>query len=276
MELYPAIDLRDGGAVRLTQGDFAREVRYGDPLSLAARFIEGGATWIHVVDLNAARTGVPHERAVLAQIVRLAASGGGAGVKVQTGGGIRTEDDVATILDFGIARVVLGTTALKDPALATRCVRRWPGRVAIGLDYSGADAGVGQAQSHGWEVSSPLSIPTALRQWDGEPIGAVVATSIARDGMLAGPDLDGMRALLALTPHPVIASGGVGSLDDLRALASLSFVAARDRDTDADREGGRAEGASERCTLAGVVVGKALAEGRFSVEEAMAACTASV
>jgi phosphoribosylformimino-5-aminoimidazole carboxamide ribotide isomerase len=277
MELYPAIDLRDGGAVRLTQGDFDREVRYGDPLALTERFIEGGSSWIHVVDLNAARTGVAHERTILAKIVELARS---AGVTVQTGGGIRTEDDVATMLDLGVARVVLGTTALKDPALTTRCARRWPGRVAIGLDYAGADVGVGRAQSNGWEVSSPLSIPSVLEQWEGEPIGAVVATSIARDGMLAGPDLAGMRSLLALTPHPVIASGGVGSLEDLRALAGLSLDEGEGEDGGAGpgRDGGSdgsGSGSGDRARVAGAIVGKALVERRFSVEEAVAACTVS-
>jgi phosphoribosylformimino-5-aminoimidazole carboxamide ribotide isomerase len=256
MELYPAIDLRDGGAVRLTQGDFDREERYGDPLALATRFVEGGASWIHVVDLNAARTGVPHERATLARIVELAASSGSsesagaATVKVQTGGGIRTEDDVAAVLDLGVARVVLGTAALADPALATRCARRWPGRVAVGLDYVVRDDGVAEARGHGWQEGSGRTVPELLGIWAGEPIGAVVATAIARDGMLEGADLAGMRTMLAATALPVIASGGVGSLSDLRALAELD--------------------------LAGVIVGKALVEGRFSLEEAMAACRASV
>jgi len=250
MELYPAIDLRNGGAVRLTQGDFAREKRYGDPLALAATCMEGGASWIHVVDLDAARTGEPHERATLARIVQLAGQAGG---RVQTGGGIRTEDDVAAVLDLGVSRVVLGTTSLRDPALTTRCIRRWPGQIALGLDYSGADIAVGQAQSHGWEVSSPLSIPAVLAQWADEPLGPVVATSIARDGMLGGPDLAGLGTLLSLTPHPVIASGGVGTLDDLRALARLTGPG-----------------------VAGAIVGKALVEGRFSVEEAVAVCAASV
>jgi phosphoribosylformimino-5-aminoimidazole carboxamide ribotide isomerase len=257
VELYPAIDLRDGGAVRLSQGDFAREKRYGDPLALAATFVEGGAPWVHVVDLNAARTGVPHERAMLARIVEVAGR-----ARVQTGGGIRTEDDVAAVLDLGVWRVVLGTTALKDPALTTRCARRWPGRVAVGLDYSGADLATGRAQSHGWEVGSPLSIPAVLAQWDDEPLGAVVATSIARDGMLEGPDLAGLRTLLSLTPHPVIASGGVGTLEDLADLAGVEGRAG---------VGGLAGGG-----LAGVIVGKALVEGRFSVEEAVAACAVSV
>jgi phosphoribosylformimino-5-aminoimidazole carboxamide ribotide isomerase len=249
--LYPAIDLRDGGAVRLTQGDFDREQRYGDPLALAARFIEEGARWIHVVDLNAARTGVPHERETLARIVELA----GSAIKVQTGGGIRAEGDVADVLALGVARVVLGTAALEDPAFATRCARRWPGQIAVGLDYVLRPDGVAEARGHGWEEGSGRTLPELLDLWAKEPIGAVVATAIARDGMLGGADLEGLGAILALTTLPVVASGGVGSLDDLRALAELSVP-------------GR--------TLAGVIVGKALVEGRFGLEEAVAACTVSV
>jgi phosphoribosylformimino-5-aminoimidazole carboxamide ribotide isomerase len=259
MELYPAIDLRDGGAVRLTQGDFERQVRYGDPLALASGFIAAGAPWIHVVDLNAARTGVPHERETLGKIVGLAAAGGTAGaagaVKVQTGGGIRTEDDVAAVLDLGVARVVLGTAALENPGLATRCARRWPGRVAVGLDYVVRPDGVAEARGHGWEEGSGRTVPELLGLWAGEPIGAVVATAIARDGMLGGADVAGLGALLKGTALPVIASGGVGSLEDLRVLAALNV---------------------EGRTLAGAIVGKALVEERFTLEEAMSTCTASV
>jgi phosphoribosylformimino-5-aminoimidazole carboxamide ribotide isomerase len=257
MELYPAIDLRDGGAVRLTQGDFERQVEYGDPLALAVQFIEGGARWIHLVDLNAARTGVPHERATLGRIVVLAEAGDGKGapVNVQTGGGIRTEDDVAAVLDLGVARVVLGTAAIEDPEMAARCARRWPDQIAVGLDYVMGPNGDIEAQSHGWEQGSGRSLSELLKIWAGEPIGAVVATAIARDGMLGGSDLDGLGALLAATALPLIASGGVGSLSDLQALAVLEV---------------------EGRTLAGAIVGKALVEGRFSVEEAVAACTASV
>jgi phosphoribosylformimino-5-aminoimidazole carboxamide ribotide isomerase len=262
MELYPAIDLRDGRAVRLTQGDFSREQRYGDPLALAATFIEGGASWIHVVDLNAARTGVPHERTTLVTIVQQARS---ASVRVQTGGGIRTEDDVAAVLDLGVARVVMGTAALEDPALAARCARRWPGQVAVGLDYAVRADGVAAARAHGWEEGSARTVPELLKIWGGngaeaaadEPIGAVVATEIARDGMLQGPDLTGLSSILGQTSLPVIASGGVSSLDDLRTLAALCV------------------GPGER-RLAGAIVGKALVEGRFTVEEAVAACAPSV
>ncbi len=251
MELLPAIDLRAGTAVRLTQGDFDREARYGDPAELAARYIAGGAHWIHVVDLDAARTGVPHERAALGEIVRLAAD---ASVRVQAGGGIRSEDAAEELLGAGVARVVLGTAALEEPSLAGRCARRWPGRVAVGLDYRVGEDGVAEAQAQGWLAGSGRALSELLALWEGEPIGAVVATAVARDGMLSGPDLSGLEALLAATALPVVASGGVSATGDLADLARL-------------RVAGRA--------LAGAIVGKALVEGRFDVEEGLAACAAS-
>jgi phosphoribosylformimino-5-aminoimidazole carboxamide ribotide isomerase len=251
MELYPAIDVRGGDAVRLTQGDFERETRYGDPVQLARQFIAGGATWLHVVDLEAARTGTTHELPILEEITQLTSER----VRVQTGGGVRTEHVVEAALGRGVSRVVMGTAALKNPALASRCARRWPGQVAIGLDYVLRDDGVAEAQGHGWLRGSERSLPELLANWEGEPFGAVVATSIARDGMLDGPDFDGMRSLLESTALPVIASGGVGSLADIASLAALSVDGRQ---------------------LAGVIVGKALVEGRFGVEEAMAACVPSV
>jgi phosphoribosylformimino-5-aminoimidazole carboxamide ribotide isomerase len=251
MELLPAIDLRRGGAVRLTQGDFDREERYGDPAELAARYISSGARWIHVVDLDAARTGVPHERAALAEIVRLAAAGS---VKIEAGGGIRTEGDAEELLASGVARVVLGTAALEEPALVGRCARRWPGRVAVGLDYRVGADGVAEAQAQGWLAASGRAVTDLLELWAGEPIGAVVATSVARDGMLSGPDLIGLGALLAATGLPVVASGGVSGTADLHALGRLEV-------------GGR--------RLAGAIVGKAIVEGLVSVEEGLAACAAS-
>ena len=251
MDLLPAIDLRAGTAVRLTQGDFDREARYGDPTELAARYVAGGARWIHVVDLDAARTGVPHERAALRAIVRLA---GDASVRVQAGGGIRSEDAAEELLESGVARVVLGTAAIEDPALAGRCARRWPGRIAVGLDYRIGEDGVAEAQAQGWLARSGRSLPELLALWEGEPVGAVVATAVARDGMLSGPDLGGLEALLAATALPVVASGGVSTTDDLARLARL-----------------RVDGRS----LAGAIVGKAFVEGRFGVEEGLDACAAS-
>jgi phosphoribosylformimino-5-aminoimidazole carboxamide ribotide isomerase len=251
MELMPAIDLRAGSAVRLTQGDFDREQRYGDPAELAARFIEGGARWLHVVDLEAARTGVPHERAALEEIVCLA---GASSVRVQAGGGVRTEDAVEELLAVGVARVVLGTAALEDPEVVGRCARRWPGRAAVGLDYRIGEDGVAEAQARGWLTGSGRSITDLLDRWAGEPLGAVVVTAVARDGTMAGPEVDGLADLLSRTELPLVASGGVGVTQDLQRLARL-------------RAGDR--------RLAGAIVGRALAERRFSVEEGLAACTAS-
>ncbi len=229
-------------------------------MELAATYIEGGASWIHVVDLDAARTGVPHERKTLARIVELASGAGGAGgagVKVQTGGGIRREDDVAAVLDVGVARVVMGTAALEDPALAARCARRWPGRSRSGWTTS-CDPTVsprpGRTGGRGLGAD-PARAPGAVGD---EPLGAVVATAIAHDGMLGGSDLVGLGALLdqaAPGALAVIASGGVGTLDDLRDLALVA--------------------PDQLAQLEGVIVGKALVEGRFSVKEAMAACAAS-
>ena len=204
-----------------------------------------------MVDLDGARTGVPHERGVLGRIVGLAHA---AGVNVEFGGGIRSEDDASEVLESGVARVVLGTAALEEPALAGRCARRWPGRVAVGLDYRVGDDGVAEAQAQGWLAGSGLAVSDLLELWEKEPIGAVVATSVARDGMLSGPDLAGLRAVLAATALPVVASGGVSGVEDLVVLARLE-VAGR--------------------TLAGAIVGKAIVEGRLSVEEGIAACAAS-
>ncbi len=251
MDLFPAIDLIEGTAVRLTQGDFKRQHSYGDPVELARSYVAGGARWIHVVDLDAARTGVPHERDTVGAIAELARA---AGVRVQSGGGVRTADDVAALLEVGVARVVMGTAVLQEPALAARCARRWPGQVAVGLDYVMDDQGKAQALSHGWQEGTDHPVRPLLAEWAGEPLGAVVATSIKRDGMLRGPDVVGMRVLLELTELPVVASGGVGEADDLRALAALSVRGRR---------------------LEGAIVGKAIVEKRFSVEEGIAACAAS-
>ena len=175
-----------------------------------------GAGWLHVVDLSAALTGVPHERATLAALATLA-GGSGTGVKglgpvkVQTGGGIRSIDDVAEVLALGVERVVLGTAALEDPDFATSCARRWPGRIAVGLDYKVAADGSYRALGHGWADATGHPLLELLARWKDEPIGGVVATSIERDGMLAGPDLAGLANLLAATDLPVVASGGVST-----------------------------------------------------------------
>lgn len=245
MELFPAIDLSDGVAVRLRQGDFSRRRVYGDPLDLARRYAAGGARWIHVVDLDAARTGFPRNRGVVLSVTEAV------DVAVQCGGGVRRQEDAAALLDAGVARVVLGTAAVRDPAMVEALARRYPRRVAVGLDHRGAGADVAIG---GWEHAGGVTLGQALAHLEGLPLAAVIVTAIERDGTLEGPDLEGLARVLEGYGGDVIASGGVRDGDDLAALARL-------------RGSGRA--------LAGVIVGTALAEGVLGVEEAVAACAAS-
>jgi phosphoribosylformimino-5-aminoimidazole carboxamide ribotide isomerase len=155
---------------------------------------------------------------------------------------------------LGAARAILGTAAIEDPGMVSECAKRWPHQIAVGLDYSVSEDGGMEARAHGWLSGSGASPIELLAGWKDDPIAAVIATSIARDGMLQGTDLAGLTELLNATSVPVIASGGVGSLDDLTQLAALRG----------------AHGA-----LHGAIVGKALVEGRFSVEEAVTLCAAS-
>jgi phosphoribosylformimino-5-aminoimidazole carboxamide ribotide isomerase len=234
MDLYPAIDLRGGRCVRLYQGDFDRETVYGDdPVGQAKRFAEAGAPWIHVVDLDASR-GQGSNRDVVTAVAAAVDP-----VRVQTGGGVRD----GSLLDDGVARIVLGSLAVNDRDVAGDLVGRHPGRVAIGLDHWD-----GEIRTRGWEERSGIQLLDAVQWPEFAGAAAFVVTNIAKDATLEGPDLDGLSMVVRSTTVPVVASGGVGSLDDLRALT----------DTGVD----------------GVIVGKALYEGRFTIEEALAACRA--
>ncbi len=190
----------------------------------------------------------------------IAAAAHAAGVRVQTGGGVRTAADVDELLAAGVDRVVLGTAALADPALAVALARRHPGAVAVGLDYRRRDDGQLEAASRGWLEGSGRTVDEVLAALDGAPLGAVVVTAIERDGTLAGPDVDGLSRVLRSTALPVVASGGVGQADDLRSLAALTVAVA-------------AEDGPRRLT--GAIVGKALVDGRVTMEEALAACVPS-
>lgn len=233
MELYPAIDLRRGRCVRLYQGDFDQETVYGDdPVAVAKAFAAAGARWVHVVDLDASRRDGSN-RALVERVAREA------GLSVQTGGGVRD----GSLLGAGVQRVVLGSVAVEEPDVALDLAARHPGRVAIGLDHRD-----GEVRTRGWEDGSGRDLLALVAQFETAPIAAFVVTDISRDGVLAGPDLDGYTTLLGATATPVIASGGVGTLEHLRQLAALDV-------------GGR--------RLAGAIVGKALYEGAFTVDEAL-------
>ncbi len=238
MDLFPAIDLLDGRCVRLYQGDYQRETVYGeDPVVHAQAFARAGARWIHVVDLDAARTGEPTNRDAIAAITAAV------DVPVQTGGGVRSVDAAEALFAAGVTRVVLGTAALESPGFVRRLADRHP--VAVGLDVRGREVAI-----RGWEHGSGTDVVDLLGEFEGSAVAAFVVTQISRDGTLEGPDLAGLGTVLAHTETPIVASGGVGTLDDLRALARLHDGTRR---------------------LAGAIVGRALYERRFTVEEALAA-----
>jgi phosphoribosylformimino-5-aminoimidazole carboxamide ribotide isomerase len=233
-ELYPAIDLRGGRVVRLTKGDYAAETVYADdPVAMATSFADAGAAWVHVVDLDAARSGDPINRPVVAAIAEALAGR----ARLQNGGGVRTIDDVTALADAGVSRVVMGSAALARPALVAEAAAVMP--VAVGLDHRD-----GRLAVHGWTETSELQLRDALTMFPDA--SAFVITDISRDGMLSGPDVEGLAAAVCATEVPVIASGGVASIADLQALASI-------------------EG------LGGIITGKAIYEGRFTVGEALAA-----
>ncbi len=235
LELLPAVDVADGQAVRLVQGAAGSETGYGDPLAAALAWQEAGAEWIHLVDLDRA-FGRGTNEALLAEVV------GRLDVQVELSGGIRDDASLRAALATGCRRVNIGTAALEDPVWCARAIAEYGDRIAIGLDVRGTTlAARGWTQEGGdlWEV---------LERLEREGCARYVVTDVTKDGTLRGPNLDLLRAVCARTDSPVVASGGVSSLDDLRAIASLRPIG-----------------------VEGAIVGKALYAGAFTLEEALAA-----
>ncbi len=238
MILYPAIDIRGGKAVRLAQGDFAAETVYGeDPLDAARAWVEGGARWLHVVDLDGARDGAP---ANLAHLERIA---GELGVPVQFGGGLRSLESIDAALAAGAERVILGTAAYTDVDFLDDAVAKHGDRVIVSVDTRG-----GRVARAGWTEQTEMEAAAVIEHLQRRGVKRLVYSSIERDGMLTGPDLDEVRRVSEAVRGQFTYSGGIGTLDDLRALAGL-----------------------RRVNLTGVIVGKALYERRFGVGEAQAA-----
>ena len=232
VQLLPAIDLRAGHVVRLSQGDYGRETVYGeDPVAVAQSFVEDGARWIHVVDLDAARGDGPFNRQAIASIV--AAVSGDA--EVQTGGGVRSLENARALASAGVSRVVMGSAAVREPSLVETIAHEVP--VVVGLDHR-----AGQVATDGWLETSSLNIWDALAMFPSA--SGFVITDIARDGMLEGPDLTGLSAAVAKTSIPVIASGGVSDIADIERLAEIQG-------------------------LWGIITGRAVYEGRFTVGDAI-------
>ncbi len=241
LTLYPAIDLKDGACVRLRRGEMDRATVYAtDPAAQAAAWAQAGFTWLHVVDLNGAFAGQPVNAAAVRAILAAV------DLPVQLGGGIRTIATIAMWLESGVSRVILGSAAVRDPALVRDACGRFPGRVAVGID-----ARDGRVAVEGWaETSSVAAHDLALRMQDAGA-AAIIYTDIARDGMLTGVNIEATVTLAGGLTVPVIASGGLAGLDDLRALRT----------------------AAEGTCIEGVIAGRALYDGRLDPPAALAALT---
>lgn len=235
MELWPAIDLRGGKCVRLLQGDYDRETVFGDdPVEMVRRFVAGGAQRLHLVDLDGAKAGSPVQADLVARMVAAA------GIPCQLGGGIRSRETAAAYLAAGVQRVVLGSAAIEHPDLLESLATDFPGRIVLGLD-----ARDGRVAVRGWLETSGVTAIDVARRHAALPLAGIVATDIAKDGTLEGPNLDGLRALIDAVPLPVVASGGVGTAADIRRVAAIG--------------------------AAGCIVGRALYAGAVTLAEALAA-----
>jgi len=234
MQIYPAIDLRGGQCVRLKQGDYARETVYGDPASMALEWQKLGADYLHLVDLDGARAGHPVNGDAIRAIIDAT------GLRCQLGGGLRDESHIEAALGFGVSRVILGTRVLQDPQWVRAMIRDYPYRIVLGLD-----ARDGRISTHGWLQDSGVSLLDIAREFADLPIAAIVFTDIARDGMLTGPNIEALTALAKATAIPVIASGGMATIHDVRGLKTSG--------------------------VEGIIIGRALYEGTIMLPEAIEA-----
>lgn len=233
--LYPAIDMRGGNCVRLLQGDYDKETIYGDsPFDMAGRFAAEGAEWIHMVDLDGAKDGKRvNDRFVIEAAQKLT------NVKIQIGGGIRSEEDILHYLENGVDRVIIGSIAVSNPEFAIEMIKKYGARIAIGIDAKN-----GYVATHGWIDTSELKAVELGKRLADAGADTFIFTDIATDGTLAGPNIAAVCEMAEVTGKNVIASGGVSSLADLQALAAEKGIG-------------------------GAIVGKALYENRFTLKEAL-------
>jgi phosphoribosylformimino-5-aminoimidazole carboxamide ribotide isomerase len=237
MILFPAIDLKDGHAVRLLRGEMGSATVFNkDPADQARRFAEAGFDWLHVVDLNGAFAGAPVNRVAVRSILAAV------DLPVQLGGGIRSLAAIEGWLEAGVRRVILGTAALKDPALVREACRRYPGGILVGID-----ARAGRVAVEGWAEQSEIEAGELAERFEDAGVAAIVFTDIDRDGVLQGPNLEAAARLAEQVSIPVIASGGVSSLDDIAALLQISHLG-----------------------IAGAIIGRALYDGRVDPASATA------
>ena len=231
--IYPAIDLLQGRCVRLKQGDYSQVTVYSDdPAAMAETFLEAGSSWIHIVDLDAAKSGIPKNHSLIAEIASRT------GLKVQTGGGIRNMDTLDRVLDSRIARAILGTSAIRDRDFTCKAVAKYGSRIAIGIDARNGEVAV-----DGWTQKSGVNVLDFAKIMESIGVQTIIYTDISRDGMLQGAETHGIRQLVRETALSVIASGGIGTMEDVLEAKS-----------------------SGAC---GVIIGKALYEGKVDLKECL-------
>jgi phosphoribosylformimino-5-aminoimidazole carboxamide ribotide isomerase len=235
MDILPAIDLRDGKCVRLIQGQYDRQITYkDDPVAQAQEFYDAGARWLHLVDLDGAKEGYPVNAETVGRIVH------GTSLKVELGGGIRDEKTIEQMLHLGLERVILGTKAIEDFEWFSQMSFLFPGKLVLGLDARGSTLA-----KHGWIQEGGQDLIGFARKAAGLPIAAIIYTDISKDGMLAGPNLQRTQQLIEAVSVPVIASGGVTTLQDVKNTKSIG--------------------------AAGAIIGRSLYEGTIDLKEAIAA-----
>ena len=233
MEIWPAIDLRGGKCVRLRQGDYSQETVFGDdPASIAKQWANQGGQYLHLVDLDAAKDGSSANLASVRAIVEAV------DIPCELGGGVRSRDKIRELLEIGLARLVVGTRALKEPDWFREVCREFPQRLVLGID-----ARDGMVATDGWLETSETSAIDLARQFEGEPLAAIVYTDIATDGMMAGPNVEAMAEMQRSVNVPVVASGGVTTVDDVQWLSEAG--------------------------MAGCIIGRALYEGTIDLKRAL-------
>ena len=233
MYILPAIDLRDGKCVRLIQGEYHRQITYrDDPLEQAREFSSAGAKWLHIVDLDGANVGKPVNTKTIAAIANLGL------FKIEVGGGLRDEASIKQLLDTGIERAIIGTKAVSDFRWFSRMVGKFAGKIALGLDARGS-----KIATHAWTQDSPQNLLDFAIEADKLPLAALIYTDISKDGMMEGPNFDRTKTLVKAVNVPVIASGGVSHIDDIKKMAQVG--------------------------VEGVIIGRALYEGTLKLSDAI-------
>ncbi len=240
MIIFPAIDIKEGNVVRLVQGKFDEVTEYsGSPVGMAKLWKDKGAEWLHVVDLDGAKTG---EMQNTEKIIEIAQE---VDIPVQVGGGIRTEEDIQKLLDGGVARVILGTKIIEDRAFLKKILGQWADKIAVSLDCSD-----GMVAQRGWTTTSDIKAIDFVKELEALGLSCLIYTDIARDGMLTGPNFEGLTELAETTNIPIIASGGISNIEDIKELLTV-----------------------EDKGVFGAITGRAIYEGKLDLKEALELCS---